>query len=217
MIRVLLVDDHELVRTGIKRLLEDVTDIEVVGEAARGEEAMERIAECGPDVVLMDVNMPGMGGLEATRKLLRKDPDLRIIILTILSEEPYPRNLLEAGAAGYLTKGCGMDEMIRAIRQVAAGRPYLAGEVATQVAMGGLRHGEGGGSPFQSLSQRETQVMQLLIRGEGVQAISDHLCISPKTVSTYRHRLLEKLGVDNVVALTRLAMRHGVIDEHSGT
>lgn len=211
MIRTLLVDDHQLVRSGIRRILEDAQDIDVVGEAGTGEEALKLARENRPDVVLMDVNMPGIGGLEATRKLLRVRPEVRIIALTIHMDEPYPSRLMEAGAMGYLTKGCDVEEIIRAIRQVSQGQHYIGAEIARQMALSGF--GNRGGNRFEKLSRREMQVMLMITQGHKLQEISDTLCLSPKTVSTYRYRLYEKLGVDNDVELTHLAIRHGMIDQ----
>ncbi len=210
MIRVLIVDDHELVRTGIKRILEDTRDIRVIAEASTGEEALNQVREHGPDVVLMDVNMPGIGGLEATRKIIQTHPGLRVIVVTIHVDEPYPTRLLEAGASGYLTKGCAVDEIVDAIQVVHRGERYIGADIARQLALSMLPGGER--SPFDKLSQREMQVMLMVTQGHSIQDISDRLCLSPKTVSTYRYRLYEKLGVDNDVELTHLAMRHGMIE-----
>lgn len=210
MIRVMLVDDHELVRTGLSRILSDTRDIIVVGEAASGEDAQAMARRTKPDVVLMDVNMPGIGGLEATRKLLKQDPRLKIIIVTVHVDEPYPTRLLEAGAAGYLTKGCGVNEMIRAIKTVNAGERFVSSDIAQRLALSMLPGGEA--SPFDNLSSREMQVMLMITQGESIQEISKKLCLSPKTVSTYRYRLFDKLGVDNDVELTRLAIRHGMVE-----
>lgn len=211
MISVVLVDDHQLVRTGIRRLLDDAADITVVGEAESGEEAIRLVRERAPEVILMDVNMPGIGGLEATRKLLRVDPALRIVALTVHMDEPYPSRLLEAGALGYLTKGCNEAEIIRAIQAVYRGERFISADIARQMALSGLNGGTR--SPFDKLSQREVQVMMMVTEGYRLQEISDRLCLSPKTVSTYRYRLYEKLEVSNDVELTRLAIRHGMIDE----
>jgi two-component system, NarL family, invasion response regulator UvrY len=210
MIRVLIVDDHELVRTGIKRILEDTQGIRVIAEASTGEEALQQVREHRPDVVLMDVNMPGIGGLEATRKIIQAHPDLRVIVVTIHVDEPYPTRLLEAGASGYLTKGCAVDEIVDAIQVVHRGERYIGADIARQLALSMLPGGER--SPFDKLSQREMQVMLMVTQGHSIQDISDRLCLSPKTVSTYRYRLYEKLGVDNDVELTHLAMRHGMIE-----
>jgi two-component system, NarL family, invasion response regulator UvrY len=214
MIRVLLVDDHHLVRAGIRRILNDVPGIGVVGEADCGEEALRLAREDLPDVVLMDVSMPGIGGLEATRRLRRLYPSLRIIVLTVHTGGPYPTRLLDAGAAGYLTKGCGVEEIANAIREVHSGRRYIGADIARELALSLLPGSEK--SPFDRLSHRELQVMLMVTHGQGVQEISEQLCLSPKTVSTYRYRLYEKLGVGNDVELTRLAMRHGIVDPHDG-
>ncbi len=210
-VKVLLVDDHQLVRSGIRRILDDAPDVEVIGEAGSGEEALRQARSEQPDVVLMDVSMPGIGGLEATRKLLRTSPELKIIALTIYMEEPYPSRLLEAGASGYLTKGCDVEEILRAIRAVARGERYIGADIARQMAQEGFTRQ--GANCFDRLSQREVQVMLMITQGYKTQEISDTLCLSPKTVSTYRYRLYEKLGVETDVELTHLAIRHGMIDQ----
>jgi two-component system invasion response regulator UvrY len=211
MIKVAIVDDHELVRTGIIRILSDMSDMEVIAEASSGEEAVQVVRQRQPDVVLMDVNMPGIGGFEATRKLVQMFPGLKVIVVTIHVDDPFPSRMLQAGALGYLTKGCGVDEIVTAIREVYAGRRYISADVAQHLALKLMPGGEQ--SPFDSLSPRELQVMLMLTQGTKVQEISDKLCLSPKTVSTYRHRLYDKLGVSSDVALTRLAMRFGVVDD----
>lgn len=213
MIRVLLVDDHELVRAGIKRLLDDVEDIEVVDEADCGEAAIEKVRKDIPDVVLMDVNMPGIGGLEATRKLMQIEPNLKVIVVTVHAGEPFPTRLLEAGASGYLTKDCGQSEIINAIHSVNTGNRYIGSNIAQKIALSMMPGANK--SPFDSLSQREMQVMLMVTQGQSSQQISDRLCLSPKTVSTYRHRLFDKLAVENDVELTRLAIRHGMIENDS--
>lgn len=216
MIRVLLVDDHKLVRTGMRHILERADDIEVMGEAESGEAAVDMVRELAPDVVLMDVNMPGIGGLEATRKLLSIKPELRIVVVSVHVREPYPGQLMAAGALGYLTKDCDEKEILAAVRQVMMGKRYITAAVAHEMA---LRQLDGDhGSPFESLSQREMQVMMMVSQGYSVQEISDRLCLSPKTVSTYRSRLFQKLDVSNDVELIHLAIRHGILsqeeDEH---
>lgn len=210
MIKVLLVDDHQLVRTGIRRILDAAEDMDVCGEAGSGEEALKLVKQARPEVVLMDVNMPGIGGLEATRKLLRADENLKIIALTVHVDEPYPSRLLEAGALGYLTKGCDEQEILSAIRAVHGGQRFIGADIARQMALSGLSGKNK--NPFDKLSQREVQVMMMITQGHKVQEISDILCLSPKTVSTYRYRLYDKLGVSNDVELTHLAIRHHMID-----
>lgn len=212
MIKVLLVDDHDLVRTGIKRLLDDMSDIDVVGEATSGEDAINIASQVKLDVILMDINMPGMGGLEATRKLQVSNPDVKIIIVTMHEDDLFAQRLLKAGATGYLTKGASVDEIAHAIREVRQNRRYISPEIAQQLALAQFPDHEG--SPFDNLSERELQVMMLLMDGMKVSQISDKLCLSPKTVSTYRHRLYDKLNVQNDIELTRLAMMHGVIENN---
>jgi len=210
MIKVLLVDDHELVRTGFRRILEGAPDVSVVGEAASGEEAIERVKASRPDLVLMDVNMPGIGGIEATRRIRRFYPGTQVIAVTIHTDDPFPSQLHEAGALGYVTKGCSAGEMLEAIRCVAGGKPFISADVARRLTLANLR-GQPTGAPFQTLSSRELQVMMMIVQGQKNQDVADALCLSPKTISTYRQRLYEKLGVENDVELTRLAIRHGLI------
>lgn len=209
MIRVLVVDDHDLVRTGITRMLADIDGLQVVGEADSGEMALKVARELKPDVVLMDVKMPGIGGLEATRKLLRSHPDIKVVAVTVCEEDPFPTRLLQAGAAGYLTKGAGLDEMVQAIRLAFAGQRYISPQIAQQLA---LKSFQPQGSPFDSLSEREIQIALMIVGCQKVQIISDKLCLSPKTVNTYRYRIFEKLSVTSDVELTLLAVRHGMVD-----
>lgn len=210
MINVFLVDDHELVRTGIRRILEDVRGIKVVGEAQSGEAAVTYCRQSHPDVILMDMNMPGIGGLEATRKILRICPDVRIIVLTIHSENPFPTKVMQAGAAGYLTKGAAPEEMIQAIRLVHSGQRYLSPEIAQQMALSQFASGDE--NPFKSLSERELQIMMMITKGQKVNDISEQLNLSPKTVNSYRYRLFSKLGINGDVELTHLAIRYGMLD-----
>ena len=210
MINVLVVDDHDLVRTGISRMLADVNGIHVAGEAASGEEAIKLTKDLNPHVILMDVKMPGIGGLEATRKLQRSHPDTKVIAVTICEEEPFPSRLLKAGASGYLTKGADLNEMIKAIQVVHAGQRYISPEIAQQLA---LKPYKGDGTtPFDQLSERELQIALMIVNCQKVQAISDKLFLSPKTVNSYRYRVFEKLGITSDVELALLAVRHGMLD-----
>lgn len=209
-ITVLLVDDHDLVRLGIRRLLADIEGIQVVGEAKSGEDAVIQARQLQPDVILMDVKMPGIGGLEATKRILRQNPDSKILAVTVYGEEPYPSMVLQAGATGYLTKGASVEEMVQAIRAVYAGKRYLSPEVAQQLA---LKHlSDQGASPFDILSEREMQILIMITSGQKVQEISEQLHFSPKTVNSYRYRMFEKLNVSSDVELTHLAIRHNLID-----
>ncbi len=210
MIKVLLVDDHPLVRTGIKRLLQDVPGMKVVGEASNGEDAVALARELVPDVVVMDVNMRGIGGFGATQRMIRHNPDIKILALTIYGDEPYPSRLLQAGASGYITKGCDPEEMIRAIRTIYSGQRYISPEIAQQIAIKRVTKGEE--SPLDLLSERELQIMLMITQGQKVQDISKKLCLSPKTVNSYRYRIFEKLSINSDVELTLLAMRLGMIE-----
>lgn len=210
MINVFLVDDHELVRTGIRRILEDVRGIKVVGEVSCGEDAVQFCRENQPDVILMDMNMPGIGGLEATRKILRNNPDIKIIVLTIHTEEPFPSKVMQAGGAGYLTKGAAPEEVLGAIRKVHSGQRYIAPEIAQQMALSQFSSADE--NPFQSLSERELQIMMMITKGQKVVDIAEQLHLNSKTVNAYRYRLFSKLNINGDVELTHLAIRHGILD-----
>jgi two-component system invasion response regulator UvrY len=210
MIKVMVVDDHELVRTGITRILNDAPGIAVVAEAASGEEAVIIAKRLKPHVLLMDVSMPGIGGLEATRKIVQSLSTLKVIVLSVHADEPIPSRMMQAGASGYLTKGCAVDEILTAIKTVHSGERYIGADVAQKLALKMVPGGKA--SPFENLSPREMQVMLMLTQGQKPQDISDNLCLSPKTISTYRHRLYEKLGVSNEADLTRMAVNYGIIE-----
>ena len=203
----MLVDDHDLVRTGVRRLLEDNPDLEIVGEACSGEEAISLVRELNPDVVLMDLNMPGIGGLEATKKIKHLSPQVRIIIVTMVDDTMFPQRLLKAGASGYLTKGAKTEEIMRAIRDVMVNKRYVSPDLALRMATAV----DDNKSPFAGLSERELQVLMMLMEGQRVSEISNSLFLSPKTISTYRARLHEKVGVKTDIELTRLAIEHGII------
>ncbi|HVF34438.1 MAG TPA: response regulator [Candidatus Saccharimonadia bacterium] len=210
MIRMLLVDDHELVRTGFRMILGREADIDIVAEAACGEDAVRLARQIKPDVVLMDLNLPGISGLEATMRITAAEPKVRIIAVTVHGEQPFPKKLLEAGASGYVTKACPADELISAVRTVARGARYLSRDVANAIALGALNdHAE---SPFGTLSPRELEVALALARAESMQAIAARLHLSAKTVATHKYRLYEKVGVDSEVALAHLAVRYGLIE-----
>lgn len=207
----MLVDDHDLFRAGVRSILQGQDGMVVVGEFANGEDAVNAVRAEAPDLILMDVNMPGIGGVEATRKILKIAPDVRVIAVTVLSDDPFPNQLLDAGARGYISKGSGSEEMLEAIRMVMRGQHYISGDVAQKLTLANFRKG-GESSVLGTLSAREMQVMMMITQGQGNQQISDALFLSPKTISTYRHRLFEKLDVANDVELTHLAIRHGLLE-----
>ncbi|EOG9815124.1 UvrY/SirA/GacA family response regulator transcription factor [Enterobacter hormaechei] len=210
MINVLLVDDHELVRAGIRRILEDIKGIKVAGEACCGEDAVKWCRANSADVVLMDMNMPGIGGLEATRKIARMFVDTKVIMLTVHTENPLPARVMQAGAAGYLSKGAAPQEVVNAIRTVYAGQRYIASDIAQQMALSQIEP-EKTESPFASLSERELQIT----KGQKVNEISEQLNLSPKTVNSYRYRMFSKLNIHGDVELTHLAIRHGLCNAES--
>ena len=214
MIKLLLVDDHDLVRTAIARMLSDSSDLDVVGEANSGEQAYNMVRELLPDVVLMDIRMPGIGGLEATRKIKQRFPQVKILALSACEEEPFPTRLLQAGASGYLTKGACIEETVRAIRQVAAGHHYLSSAIAQQMALKAYDSKQLD-NPFEQLSEREMQISLMIASGQKIQMISDLLCVSPKTVNTHRYRIFTKLNIANDVELALLAVRHNLIENTS--
>ncbi len=210
LMQVLVVDDHELVRQGIMHMLRDVEGIEVVGGVGSGEEAVAFIRQQPVDVVLMDINMPGMGGLEATRKILRISTDTKVIIVTICQDDPFPSTLLAAGAAGYLTKGAPLEQMIQAIHCVHLGQRYISPEIAQHLALKSFDQAHRP-NPFEHLSERELQISMMIVQCQKVAQIAEQLFLSPKTVNSYRYRVFEKLAIDSDVELTLLAVRHGLI------
>ena len=215
MIRVLVVDDHELVRSGITRMLADNPDLDVIGEASSGEEAIEFVRKTRPDIVLMDIRMPGIGGLEATRRILRIDDSIRVIVVTACADDPYPTRVMQSGATAYITKGADIKEMVRGIRMAHAGQRYISPEIAQKMALKQVRgdHEQDGElSLFERLSEREMQIAMMVVDCQKVQDISDKLCLSPKTVNTYRYRIFEKLEISSDVELALMAVRLGLLD-----
>lgn len=217
MIRVLVVDDHELVRSGITRMLADNPDIEVIGEASSGEDAIDFVRKDSPDIVLMDIRMPGIGGLEATRRILRIDDSVRVIVVTACADDPYPTRVMQAGASAYITKGADIKEMVRAIRMAHSGQRYISPEIAQKMALKQLGGGDASDEDgeltlFDRLSEREMQIAMMVVDCHKVQDISDKLCLSPKTVNSYRYRIFEKLEISSDVELALMAVRLGLLD-----
>ena len=210
MIRVLIVDDHRLMRMGLAKLLADAKGIVLVGEADSGERALSLVREVKPNVILMDLRMPGIGGLEATRRLQRIDPGIRVLIVTACDADPYPAQAMKAGAAGYITKGATAQDLEHAIRRVFLGQRHMSDDVAQQVALRSFDTASA--CPFEQLSNREMQITLMVVGCHKVQQISRDLHLSPKTVNSYRYRIFEKLNVASDVELVLLAVRHGVVE-----
>lgn len=207
-IKTLLIDDHELVRSGIEYLLTDDPDIEVIAVGSSGEEALKLNEKLQPDVILMDLNMPGIGGSEAIKRILRRDPEARIIALSVYDDGPIPHQAIKLGAKGYINKGCPVDEMIDAITSVFEGKNYLSSSVATNLIFSGQEPEK---NVFSQLSERELQITTKIVDGHKIADIAESLSISPKTVNTHRYRVHEKLGVNNDIELVKLAINEGFL------
>ncbi len=210
MTSILIVDDHDLVRTGLSNILSESKDLEVVGEASTGEEALKLCKELKPDVILMDIGLPGMSGFETTERILKSCPDSKVIVLTAHSQPPFPARLLDLGASGYLTKASKARELKAAIAAVSRGERYIGPEIAQQLAISLLPGAQQ--SPFQDLTAREMEIALMMTQGIEKGGVAEILNLSPKTVSTYKYRIFEKVGVNSEVELLREAIRHGLIE-----
>jgi two-component system, NarL family, invasion response regulator UvrY len=208
-INVLLVDDHAVVRMGFKMLLESDTDIKVVAEADCGESAIKMYMDHKPDVVVMDITMPGIGGLEATDRIMAKDHTARILVLSAHEDSVHPKRVLNAGAMGYLTKRSAAEELIKAIRTVASRKMYLEASIAQQMAIQQLN---GEKNPVDVLSDREFEVFMALAKGETTNQIAEILSLSPRTVGTHLYNIKQKLNASNSAEIALIAMRSGLID-----
>jgi DNA-binding NarL/FixJ family response regulator len=208
-IRVFMVDDHALVRAGMRLILSAQTDIEVIGDVDTGEAALPLIRRLRPDIVLCDLHLPGLSGLEVTERLTRGGHGPRVIIVSVLEDGPMPRRLLEAGASGYVGKAGDAHELLDAIREVARGKRYLAHAVARGIALSGV---VGGATPIDSLTARELEIGLLMAQGIRQNDIAQRLSLSPKTVNTHKSRLFDKLGIGDTVALVRTLKQHGLLD-----
>ncbi|MFO1508005.1 MAG: response regulator transcription factor [Lysobacterales bacterium] len=208
-IRVMLVDDHAVVRVGFKLLLGACEDIDVVAEAGSGEDALGRIAAVAPDVVVMDLSMPGIGGFETVRRLLAHQTQAKVLVLSAHEDSAFPRRVLKAGALGYLAKRSAPEALIEAVRTVAAGRLYLDAATARALAMRDL---EGNAGAVDALSEREFAVFIELAQGRSVGQIAEQLSLSPNTVGTHLYNIKQKLGAGNQAELTLIAVRNGLIE-----
>jgi two-component system, NarL family, invasion response regulator UvrY len=212
LIKILLVDDHDLVRMGMSRMLNDVEGFSVVGTADCGEVALRLVRELNPDVVLMDVKMPGIGGVEATKRIKSTNSDIQIIAVTSCEDDLYPSKLMRAGASAYLTKRATPEEMIEAVNKVAEGKTYMSSEIAQQLALKSSTAIKGDDSPFQMLSDRELQVAMMTMQGKKPNEIAEVLNVSAKTINSFRYRIFEKFKISSDVELVLFAVKHKVFD-----
>ena len=209
MTRILVADDHQIVRAGLKNLLSEYKEFTVAGEAGSGTDALKMVRESDWDVVLLDISMPDMNGIDTLKQIKRSRPDLPVLILTMHPEDHYAINLLRAGANGYVCKECAPEQLVGAIRTVASGRRYVSPALGDQLA--GDLSGDGQNALHTELSEREFQVFCKLAAGQAVSEIADELFLSVKTVSTYRSRILEKMGMKTNANITYYAIKHGLI------
>lgn len=208
----MIVDDHALVREGLKALLSLAPDVEVVGEAENGKEALRKVRALRPDVVLMDIAMPGMGGIEATRRVCREFPETKVLALTQYDSFDYVIPMIEAGAKGFVTKASSSSELARAVRTVYQGSSYLSpAAAAALVEERQRRSAEGVGDPYDSLTEREREILKLLAEGHTTREIARMLFLSPKTVEWHRGNLMHKLKLRNRAELVRYAIRKGIV------
>ncbi len=215
MIRVLLADDHAIVRAGLKEILADTGDIEVAGEAGNGQEVLARVSAQDFDVAVLDMSMPGRNGIELIKLVKLEKPKLRILVLSMHSEEQYAVRALKAGASGYLSKESAADELVAAIRRIAAGGAYVTPETAERLALGAAPRAEA--AVHTLLSDREFQVFRMIARGASVSEIARELSLSVKTISTHKTRIMDKMGLANQAELIRYALEHQLLDEPPGS
>jgi len=210
-VRVLLADDHQLVRSGLRALLESLPDVEVVGDTGDGREAVELTAARQPNIVLMDIAMPGLNGLEATARLRKSSPETRIIILSMHAGADYVAEALHAGARGYLLKNCTPSELSLAIAAVARGEVWLSPSVSRPVVHGYREAGGQRGKPLAVLTPRQRETLHLIAEGKSTKQIAGILGVSVKTIETHRSHLMDRLEIYDVAGLVRYAIRHGIV------
>ena len=204
---VLLVDDHSVVRQGYRRLLERERDVVVVGEAGSGAEAYQEFCRLAPDVVVIDISLPDVSGIEAMRRMLAREAQARVLVFSMHEETIFPARALDAGARGYITKASAPEVLVDAVRAVAAGGTYLSHDVAQALALKNVSGHAGG---LEALSAREFEIMRLLVAGDSVAAIAAKLGLGAKTVSNYQSSIRHKLGAENAAELLAIASRHGL-------
>jgi two-component system invasion response regulator UvrY len=208
-LNVLLVDDHSVVRMGFKMLIDSEKDMQVIAEAETGEEGIKKFQEIKPDVIVMDITMPGIGGLEAIERIIAKDKNAKILVLSAHEDSVHPKRVLSAGAIGYLTKRSAAEELINAIRTVGSGKKYIEPSVAQQLAITQL---SGENDPTEVLSDREFEVFISLAKGKSTNEIADTMCLSPRTVGTHLYNIKQKLNANNSAEIALIAIRCGLLE-----
>jgi len=209
-IRIILADDHAVLRHGLSRAFEQESDIKVVGQANDGHSTIELVQELSPDVVIMDIAMPDLNGIEATRRITKDYPKVKVIGLSMHSSDKYIREMFKAGASGYLLKNSPFEELVEAVKTVAGGKTYVSPSVGDMIIKEYIGKPDGEESAFSVLSQREREVLQLFAEGKTTKQVGRRLHISPKTVEAHRLRIMEKLGIDNIAQLTKYAIQEGL-------
>jgi two-component system invasion response regulator UvrY len=208
-LKVLLVDDHSVVRMGFKMLIDSEKDMKVIAESETGEDGIQKYQELKPDVTVMDITMPGIGGLEAIERIIAKDKNAKILVLSAHEDSVHPKRVLSAGAIGYLTKRSAAEELISAIRTVGSGKKYIESSVAQQLAITQL---SGENDPTEILSDREFEVFIALAKGKSTNEIADTMCLSPRTVGTHLYNIKQKLNANNSAEIALIAIRCGLIE-----
>ena len=208
-LNVILVDDHSVVRMGFKMLIDSEKDMQVIAEAETGEEGIKKFQEIKPDVIVMDITMPGIGGLEAIERIIAKDKNAKILVLSAHEDSVHPKRVLSAGAIGYLTKRSAAEELIDAIRTVGSGKKYIESSVAQQLAITQL---SGENDPTEVLSDREFEVFISLAKGKSTNEIADIMCLSPRTVGTHLYNIKQKLNANNSAEIALIAIRCGLLE-----
>ena len=208
-LNVLLVDDHSVVRMGFKMLIDNEKDMQVIAEAETGEDGIIKFQEIKPDVIVMDITMPGIGGLEAIERIIAKDKNAKILVLSAHEDSVHPKRVLSAGAIGYLTKRSAAEELINAIRTVGSGKKYIESSVAQQLAITQL---SGENDPTEVLSDREFEVFISLAKGKSTNEIADTMCLSPRTVGTHLYNIKQKLNANNSAEIALIAIRCGLLE-----
>jgi DNA-binding NarL/FixJ family response regulator len=211
-IRIILADDHEILRHGLSKSFEHESDIKVIGQASNGHSAVEMVRELLPDVVIMDIGMPDLNGVEATRKIIKNTPKVKVIGLSMHSSDKYVREMFKAGASGYLLKNCPFEELTEAVRTVAGGKTFISPAIGDMIVKEYASKPDDEKSVFSILSQREREVLQLLAEGKTTKQIAKRLHISPKTVEAHRLKIMERLDIDNVAQLTKYAIQEGLTE-----